>query len=484
MKNIIKNNLFLFSYVKRYAKAYILLIPISAIFQAVSVILNVLGIKYIIEALEDRRIEKSIIIILIYFTISIIVKAYFQWTNYYFPLLAKKISIGMSTERMNVSENLDYQCFDIPEYYDRYSRALKSGEQQVSTLVGSLIALISNIVTLISVILVISNYSIVFVLFAICDTLFSYFIIIRQNKLEYKFDFENTRLMRQENYYKNTCLQPNVQLENRLFGVVKFFVKKFIEISDLIFNKYKKHLKKFNSYAMLQVIVSSILTMLTIFLSTYLVYTNQLSLGGFTSVVTGISSLTSQLLSLVDQFPKFIQNSRYAEDYRKIVEYKPTIELKQKNITTKLEITNIEFQHVFFKYPSTDEYVLNDLSFKISIKDRVALVGKNGAGKTTIIKLLLRLYDPTKGIILINGVNIKTLPVESIRDAFSAIFQDYNVYPISINDNICFGQTKSCGNLIEDVGLWTKVKGTNLQKSATRMFEDDGIVFSGGESQK
>ena len=113
MKNIIKNNLFLFSYVKRYAKAYILLIPISAIFQAVSVILNVLGIKYIIEALEDRRIEKSIIIILIYFTISIIVKAYFQWTNYYFPLLAKKISIGMSTERMNVSENLDYQCFDI-----------------------------------------------------------------------------------------------------------------------------------------------------------------------------------------------------------------------------------------------------------------------------------------------------------------------------------------------------------------------------------
>jgi ABC-type multidrug transport system fused ATPase/permease subunit len=495
MKNAIKNNLFLYGYIKKYAFAYIPLIFLSALFQALSSILSVLGIKYVVDAVEQKNFTYSIFVILIYFAINLLVKSYFHWTNYSFPLLSKKVSNGMTLERMSASQKLDFQCYDIPEYYDAYSRALRSGEQQVSTLVGSSIGIISNIATLVSISSIIASYSWWFLLLAIAETIVSYFVIVKQNKLTYDFNHDNTRINREEGYFKNVCFSSSVQMEDRLFNVIDFMKEKYHNVATELFGIQKKHLKKYNSIGFLQVATSTVLLAVSMLVSTILINKGQLTLGEFVASISGVQSLAAQLLSLVIQFPKLIQNARYADDYKKIVDYTPCIEKKDGNnneqdSTFLSSTTNnnyiIEFKDVSFKYPASDNWVLRHLSFTIDSNKRVAIVGENGAGKTTIIKLLLRLYDPTEGEILLNGKNLKEIPVATLRSCFTSIFQNYNLYCVSLQENIWFdSHEKQTIELLKKVGLNDRFNSSSdLNRMVSRQFDDNGIVLSGGEAQR
>ncbi len=232
MKSVIKNNLFLFGYIKKYAFAYIPLFFVSAVFQALQIGLDVLGIKYVIDAAAGGDIKNSLFVILAYCAVRLMTEGYDAWTNYYFAGLARKVSIGMTLERMSASQRLDFECFDIPEYYDAYSRALHSGEQQVSSLVGSTIAIVSNIVTFVSVSLIITNYSPWFLAAAVIQTIISYIVICGQNKLDYQYKYNNTRIGRIEGYYKNQCFSANVQMEDKLFHVVDFMKEKYQEAAE------------------------------------------------------------------------------------------------------------------------------------------------------------------------------------------------------------------------------------------------------------
>ncbi len=495
MKKAIKNNLFLYGYIKKYAFAYIPLIFLSAFFQALSSVVSVVGIKYVVEAVEQKNFAVSIIVILIYFVLNLFVQSYFQWTYYYFPLLSQKVSIGMTLERMSASQKLDFQCYDIPEYYDSYSRALRSGEQQVSLLVGSSIAIVCNIATLASISAIIANYSFWFILLAVADTIVSYFVIVKQNKMTYDFNHDNTRINREEGYYKDVCFSSSVQMEDKIFNIIDCMKDKYLKVATKWFGIQKKYLKKHTSVGLLKTISSAMLIAASMLVSTILINKGQLTLGEFVSSITGVQSLAGQLLSLVIQFPKLIQNARYADDYKKIVDYTPCIEKKEDNhneqtstlySSEKNDSYIIEFKDVSFKYPSSDNWVLRHLSFTIDSNKRIAIVGENGAGKTTIIKLLLRLYDPTEGEIILNGKNLKEIPIDTLRSYFTSIFQNYNLYCISLQENIWFdSHGQQTMELLKKVGLNDKFNNdSDLSRTISRQFDDDGIVLSGGEAQR
>ena len=119
-------------------------------------------------------------------------------------------------------------------------------------------------------------------------------------------------------------------------------------------------------------------------------------------------------------------------------------ELIQKDEGKSIEkIKNIEFRHVFFKYPNSEEYTLKDVSFKINENNIVTIVGTNGAGKSTIVKLICGLYETTKGEILINGININQLNVRRYLDHIATLFQDFELFAYSIEENITFGKTET-----------------------------------------
>jgi ATP-binding cassette subfamily B protein len=169
--------------------------------------------------------------------------------------------------------------------------------------------------------------------------------------------------------------------------------------------------------------------------------------------------------------------------------YKEEITEDYDGILPDREVESIEFRNVSFGY-GKNKMIVKNLSFKVTGKEKVALVGHNGAGKSTIIKLLLRMYDPCEGEILVNNINIKNYNLKAYRQLYSAALQDSKIFSMSIKDNVMMGkiaeQEERVKKALESAGIYDKVNGlrNGLDTVLTKEFDEAGAVLSGGQYQK
>ena len=193
-------------------------------------------------------------------------------------------------------------------------------------------------------------------------------------------------------------------------------------------------------------------------------------------------------MSVANNFDMVTQMAFYFQNLRDFFDYEPKIESGKEKCE---EFRSLEFKNVYFRYPSAEKDTLHNVSFKINKGETVAIVGVNGAGKSTIVKLLLRFYDVTGGEILLNGKNIKEYDLASLRRSYGAVFQDYRNFAVSVFENImcheCSDEEKKIAEkALVQSGIWDKISG--LPKGGdtviTKEFEKDGIGLSGGENQK
>lgn len=202
--------------------------------------------------------------------------------------------------------------------------------------------------------------------------------------------------------------------------------------------------------------------------------------GAFMQIINGIMQIANTLGKLAEILP-------LARVYFEIAESSSDRVYGDKELDTdKIEI---EFKNVSFKYPSAENYALENISLKIENNQHLAVVGRNGSGKTTFIKLLCRLYDVTSGEILLNGVNIKDYTKDSITKLYSVVFQDFQMFSIPLKDNICtdgdYNSEKlyDClekSNILDRVKRMPKAENSYLYKD----IDKDGVEISGGEAQK
>lgn len=207
--------------------------------------------------------------------------------------------------------------------------------------------------------------------------------------------------------------------------------------------------------------------------------------------VNAASTFSNNLFGLYSLVVDFRLMCRYLEEFVKfenLPEHKGENELQEVELNMRDDI-KIEFKNVYFKYPRAEEYILKNINLEINKYDKISIVGKNGAGKTTFIKLLCRLYKPNKGEILINGVNINFIKQEDYIQMLSTVFQDFKLYAFTIVENICFDgecNQERLREVLKQVGVLEKVnsleKGINT--SLYKFFDPNGIELSGGENQK
>ncbi len=195
----------------------------------------------------------------------------------------------------------------------------------------------------------------------------------------------------------------------------------------------------------------------------------------------------SAVSSLITSMQEIVKRSNYAYEYIKFMDYSEAIEKGEKHIENKPH--TIEFRHVTFTYPKTDVKVLDDISITLKQGDHLSIVGLNGAGKTTFVKLLCRLYDPTDGDILLDGVSIKEYNYEEYMSIFAPVFQDFKLFSFSMRENIDLKGNASNDDLIDiinKVGLSQKLDSfeNGLDTLLFRDFDKNGVEPSGGEQQK
>lgn len=177
------------------------------------------------------------------------------------------------------------------------------------------------------------------------------------------------------------------------------------------------------------------------------------------------------------------------EQYLEFMNFTSANNSTEKKLDFKTPIEQIEFKHVFFKFPAEEEYVLSDINFSIKKGEKVAMVGPNGSGKSTIVKLLLRLYEPSQGKILVNGQDITQFEIQQYQEQFGTVFQDFNLFAWSIKDNIVMENVfdkERLERILKMVGLKRKIASLpkGIETQATRDLDETGIELSGGEKQK
>jgi ATP-binding cassette subfamily B protein len=218
----------------------------------------------------------------------------------------------------------------------------------------------------------------------------------------------------------------------------------------------------------------------------------RLTLGDLTFYTQAVSQVQSSLSSILDGFSGMYENSLYLNNLYSFLDYTPAIRSDPNARKVQLPLTQgLEFRDVTFTYPGKSEPALRNVSFSIGPTESVALVGQNGAGKTTIVKLLTRLYDPDAGQILLDGVDIREYDLDSLHSAIGVIFQDYVTYFFSARDNIGVGRLAELDNI-------AMVEASAQRSGANRVIErlpkgydttlgrwfDEGYQLSGGEWQK
>lgn len=350
--------------------------------------------------------------------------------------------------------------------------------------------LLTNLFQLLGYTYILATLHPLLIVFLLAVIFFNSLMSKRRNRIDYEYQKKISKYIRRFSYLFNTLVGYSFAKEIRINNAGKWIGLKYKSETKDYMNTFSK---KQNTHLKIDVtldIIKLVQTLVLYAYSAYRVINEKITIGDFGLYIGTTTAFIESITSITDKISKMKYLSGYIDDYKAFVKNAtPTYDDEYLLDVPKKETHEIEFENVSFKYPGHDKYVLKGISFKLKNGERLSVVGYNGAGKSTLIKLICRLYKPTEGRILYNEIDIETLKYEQYTNILSVVFQDFNIYSMSVRDNVVLaGNTdeKEILNAIEKSGLSEKIEKIplGLETQLGKDFDENGIEFSGGEGQK
>lgn len=384
----------------------------------------------------------------------------------------------------------DYKNIESPHGREKNKRAMEfyrsyySGSSDFLDSCNQFCVCIVGIITSLALIYKI-NMIMILIILATCVC--EFFLLKFLNKKEKKTKNERSKIFVRFDYYYNLCRDFSAAKDIRLYGFTDYFmlaVAKIIYELEAVNQKFaRQNIKVGGTRALLNLLRELVAYVYL----TYLVCSSRLSVSDFIFYFGIITGFSNWIMNAVYQYSNLERCCNDCAAFREFVESNDESENKPDVDFNGIE--SIEFKNVSFTYPSAEKSTINNMTFKVNKGENIAIVGENGAGKTTAVKLLCGLYYPTSGEILINGKSNRDFSGNSYFNLFSAVFQDYYFMPMTIAENICATSNYDKEKLFaafEKAGISNKINGLpNKEKSY--MIKDvykDAVDFSGGEKQK
>ena len=452
---------------------------------------NILFLKVLLSIIDgDADFKTYFTYLLLFFGVYLTVNVISAYATRQRLVATKVVLKNVNNKIFKKATELDVSCYENPEFYDKYQRAtLVLSSSYYDLICWDVAAVVGGIIALICVITTVTVINPMYLLFLLPVTLV-FAIELMKSKAVYKRDLEMTKNNRIKAYIQRTMFLKEFSKDMRtsnIFAVLTQRFKAAIDANVLILKSYGV---KLFIYSMISSLFSDFIPIIGTyaFAGYQFIFTQALTISGFSVVLASINSVRDSTLSIAEGFDEMTQMALFFQNLRDFFDYEPKITDGGKDAE---EFQSIEFKNVSFTYPDTTKEILKNVSFKINRGETIAIVGVNGAGKSTLVKLLLRFYDANEGEILYNGINVKEYNVQSLRNAFATVFQDYKNFAVSVNENImcheCSDEEKQIAEkALKQSGVWEKI--ASLPKGAdtvlTREFEIDGAGLSGGENQK
>ena len=495
IRRLISNTAFMIRYASGYDRPLIVKIFImNVILKSAMAVNGTFILKTIVDGLMGKSTFGEIAVILL---ISLVLVVCIEWISQMLEEWAKAkiIRLDGKIQRDLIEKNsrMDLIYYDNPDYYDTYVFVANNADHMIegavvisSKIFGGAIALLVAA----ALILTISPFLAIFPIVGFVINLVTRF---KMEEIEYTWWLEYKKHLRKADYSKKVFYQPEYAKECKLTNVKEPLRLQFDEALDAASAAGRKYIPLLTWISLLNWI--TVFTLLSFFaVPAYLGYLalvlRKIALGEVASANNAANYVRSNLNEINYCLVDFQIIGQYAEKFRKLLDYEPVIEVYD-GITPDKEAGTLILSNVCFRYPNTEKDTLKDISIEIKPGEKIAIVGENGAGKTTFVKLLMRLYDVTGGSIQYNGHDIRKYNIREYRKKISAVFQDYNIYAATLSENVLLRQydkndEKSVIEALDKADFSKKLArlSDGINTNLTREFSDEGINLSGGESQK
>ncbi len=491
---IFANNFYALKTVWQISKRQVIHLAVGNIIHYVEwIFMSIFFLCYIIGAIErEAPFEEIMLFIGICFAVCCSIAIYSSYRKaVVYPSTENKVYRCLYRKLYAKARNVELRCFEDADFYNKYTMALENSADKMISSIRMLFEVLFGAVAALAAfwsMFTIDPWSVLFVISPIIGN----FVFGRlMNKIwggRYVDTVKNNRI---SEYVNRVMHLAEYAKEIRYSSIHELMMSRYNKAMDGNVKVADKYAKKAIIYNWAQNVTTFALVFEGIMIySAYRTIVSQtMDLAELAIMFSAMNTSSWMLFCMFNNITEAMKNGQFLEYFRTFMEYKEKIPEDQDGIIPE-KIRSIEFKNVCFEYKE-NEPVINDLSFKIEGDKVCALVGHNGAGKSTIIKLLFRLYDPTSGEILVNGINIKEYNLKAYRKQFSAAFQDYKVMAMSVRDNVLMGESfdrhdETAERALKCAGVWDKVSSLSngINTIMTKEFDNDGAVLSGGEQQK
>lgn len=467
------------------SKLYTILLVITEIFRAFLPFFVSVDIKFIIDSLSDKRLNiYGLVILLILYMVQNLVD---QMSQYVYSMQSESINRYLQWDLMKTSANMKMEFYDNHEYYNAYE-CVKNDLYVIWLGIVDSVTIISYGVLLINAVSFIVPYlkciTFILILVSLPSAISEYYFT---EKL-YEWRVNHVEEERKMDYFYNVCTQKKYAPDIRLYGLGESFLNKAkLTWKSFVFNK-RKVIKERVAINYLFEIVEVLVSIYALYKVILLIIGDIYTIGDFTLYVALLEQMRNALQSTISGYMDLYDKKLKIDYY---INFKKNVVSERKLGNRKLkEINRVELRNVSFKYPKMDNYVLKNVSFSINKGEKICIVGENGAGKSTIIKLLLGFYEPTVGDIYINGLNMWEYDINMVRDKFCCFFQNDDLFAFTVKDNITLYESEVENDRIDksinkiNAATFIDKLPKKMNTYISREFSENGVELSGGQIQK
>ena len=411
--------------------------------------------------------------------------------DYFDNLLADRYTHHVSVEVMRKAAALDVTVYEDPVFYDRLERARVQATDRLA-MIQQMGRLIQQSVTAMAFSAVLVKYSPLLLFLLIGGVVPAFLGESHFAFLTYAKNFRQTPLRRMMDYLRQVGGSKEAAKELRLFNLSDYLTSRFEKLSHQIYVENVALNRRRLFWGGLLAILGQLGYYSAYVLSIYRTIQGRYTIGDLTLITTAIMQAMGNIQQAFSTASGVADQALFLTDLLAFFEMKPRVESKANGLPTpKPILRGFEFRNVSFVYPGTSRRILSNFNFTLAPGERVALIGENGQGKTTIVKLITRLYDPSEGQILLDGVDLREYELDRLHAEIGVIFQDFMRYEMTARENIAVGRVEvehapeeieyAAEKSLAD-GVIAKLRG-GYDQMLGRRFEG-GVDLSGGEWQK
>lgn len=412
-------------------------------------------------------------------------------------IAGEKVVRYVKLQIMNKAKELDLASFDLPEFYEKLENANREAGHRPIQVMNQTLSIFSGIIKLVSYALILAAAPdmwwmiIVMALVSIPKAIINF----RYRRKTFRYIRRHSKERRQMNYYADLMVNKDMVKEIRMFDLGDEFTTRYENAFGIYYKGLRSLIVRENVWHISMTVLSSVVTCFLYVVIASKVFYGDIMIGDYSLYTGALMAVSSSVVALIEHSAQIYEGTLFIDNLMSFIDEKPSVVPradKPEQVTHGAPHT-VEFRNVSFSYPGSERRVLDNISLKFRPGETVVLVGLNGAGKTTFIKLLTRLYDPSEGSILLDGKDLRDYDTRELYNMFGIIFQDFGKYAANITENIKFGdihREQTSFDEIRSAARQANAEAFIEQLPAKydtplmRYFEQEGTELSIGQWQK